>query len=216
MFDKLVTRGRGGWCYEMNGVFGWALREIGFDVTRLVAGVMREHMGDQQMGNHLCLLVKLDQDYLADVGFGSALEQPIPLQAGEHDSVPFRVALTRTDDGYWRYSERAFGDPFSFDFRAAPADEGLLASKCEWQGTHPDSNFIANLVVQMRQGARHMTLRGKVLTEANAEGLSRTTLESAEELVAVLESVFNMDVPEAASLWPKICARHAQLFEGQA
>ena len=29
-FDKLVTARRGGWCYEMNGLLGWALNEIGF------------------------------------------------------------------------------------------------------------------------------------------------------------------------------------------
>ena len=29
-FDKIVERGRGGWCYEQNGLFGWALSEIGF------------------------------------------------------------------------------------------------------------------------------------------------------------------------------------------
>jgi N-hydroxyarylamine O-acetyltransferase len=212
MFDKLVVRGRGGWCYEMNGVFGWALQEIGFDVTRLAGGVMREQMGDRQIGNHLCLLVRLEQDYLADVGFGSALAQPIPLQPGEHDSAPFDVGISRVDDDYWRYSERAFGDPFSFDFRAEPADETLLAAKCEWQGAHPDSNFIANLVAQKRQGARHLTLRGKVLTEIGADGVKRTTLGSAEELVSVLKSDFNVDVPEAAALWPKICARHAELF----
>lgn len=40
-FDKIVTGGRGGWCYEMNGLFGWMLEAIGFSVTRLAAGVMR-------------------------------------------------------------------------------------------------------------------------------------------------------------------------------
>src|SRR5262245_34213020 len=68
-FDKIVTRRRGGWCYEQNGVLGWALQEMGFDVQRLSAGVMREKLGDAQLGNHLCVLVMLDQPYLADVGF---------------------------------------------------------------------------------------------------------------------------------------------------
>jgi N-hydroxyarylamine O-acetyltransferase len=212
MFDKLVVRGRGGWCYEMNGVLGWALREIGFDVVRLAGGVMRERMGDRQIGNHLCLLVRLEQDYLADVGLGSALVQPIPLRAAEHDSAPFDVGLSRVDGEYWRYSERAYGDTFSFDFRAEPADETLLAAKCEWLGTHPDSNFIANLVAQKRQGARHVTLRGKVVTEISADGVKRATVQSADELISVLKGVFGLDVPEAAALWPKICARHAKLF----
>ena len=39
IFAKLVTRKRGGWCYEMNGLLGWSLEQIGFDVTYLSGGV---------------------------------------------------------------------------------------------------------------------------------------------------------------------------------
>ena len=34
-YEKIVGEKRGGWCYEMNGTFGWALKEAGFKVTRL-------------------------------------------------------------------------------------------------------------------------------------------------------------------------------------
>ena len=60
-YEKIVCRRRGGWCYEMNGVMEWALKEIGFEVMRVSAGVMRIQAGDAQLGNHLCLLVRLDQ-----------------------------------------------------------------------------------------------------------------------------------------------------------
>ena len=45
-YHKIVTLGRGGWCYEMNGVMGWALEEIGFDIMRISAGVNRNERGD--------------------------------------------------------------------------------------------------------------------------------------------------------------------------
>jgi len=57
-YDKIVRRRRGGGCYEMNCVMGWALKEIGFDVMRMSAGVMRERAGNAQLGNHLCLLMR--------------------------------------------------------------------------------------------------------------------------------------------------------------
>jgi N-hydroxyarylamine O-acetyltransferase len=50
-YEKIVSRRRGGWCYEMNGIMEWALKQIGFDVVRMCAGVMREHHGDAQLGN---------------------------------------------------------------------------------------------------------------------------------------------------------------------
>ena len=42
-FEKIVAGRRGGWCYEMNGLLCWALREIGFEVTRMVGGVGRRY-----------------------------------------------------------------------------------------------------------------------------------------------------------------------------
>jgi N-hydroxyarylamine O-acetyltransferase len=128
-YDKIVCRRRGGWCYEMNGVMGWALKEIGFEVMRMSAGVMRVQAGDAQLGNHLCLLVRLDQPYLVDVGFGGSLAEPLPLVASEREDRPYHLGLSELGDSYWRFAEIAHGDDdvFSFDFRAVPADEALLA-----------------------------------------------------------------------------------------
>src|SRR5262245_33175107 len=58
-YAKIVERGRGGWCYEMNGLLGWALGEFGFRVTRATGAVMREVRGDAVVGNHLVLRVEL-------------------------------------------------------------------------------------------------------------------------------------------------------------
>ena len=79
-YNKIVCQRRGGWCYEMNGVMGWALKQIGFEVMRMSAGVMRVRAGDAGLGNHLCLLVYLDERYLVDVGFGGSLAEPLPLK----------------------------------------------------------------------------------------------------------------------------------------
>ena len=57
IFEKIVSRHRGGWCYEMNGLLGWALGELGFRVTRVAGAVMREAMVDAFIGNHLVLKV---------------------------------------------------------------------------------------------------------------------------------------------------------------
>ena len=72
-YEKIVTRQRGGWCYEQNGLFGWALSEIGFGVTRLSAAVMRAERGEIADGNHLTLVGLLlggtGQDNAAGSGF---------------------------------------------------------------------------------------------------------------------------------------------------
>jgi N-hydroxyarylamine O-acetyltransferase len=213
-YDKIVRRRRGGWCYEMNGILNWALQEIGFDVMRLSAGVMRESIGDAQLGNHLCLLVRLDEPWLVDVGFGGSLTEPMPLRAAVFEDRPYRLGLSETSDGYWRFSEAApADDAFTFDFRIAPADESLFATKCRYLQTDASSPFVQNLVVQRRSGDTHLSLRGRMLAIIRSTGTEKRLLNSPDELLAILRERFDLDVPEAASLWPAICTRHDALFK---
>lgn len=213
IFDKLVTRRRGGWCYEQNGLFGRVLTELGYDVRRISAGVMRQLHGQVAMGNHLALLVMLeDRPWLVDVGFGGIQDAPLPIETGEQSHPPYRVSL-REVDGYWRFEERyGDGDPFSYDFTTTPADEALFTQRCSDLQTMPDSPFVQNLVVQQRHGDRHLNLRGRVLIERGPEGETRNLLQNAEALVEQLDQRFGLQVPEAARLWNAICARHAALF----
>lgn len=213
-FAKLVERRRGGWCYEHNGVVGAALAAIGFDVVRLSAGVMRHVRGQAAMGSHLCLFV--DGKWLVDAGFGSWIRAPLPLEAGNWVHAPLPVSLGRTDDGMWRVSVALGSGAMSYDFHAVAADEDELSRQCHWQANDPASVFVQNLTVQRRNGERFTMLRGKVLSELSMEGETQRDLGSASELVACLRDVFGLDTPEAAALWPAICARHDGLFGGQA
>lgn len=75
-YDKIVNAGRGGCCYEQNGLFGWALSQIGFDVQRIAASVMRASRGAVSRASHPALLVSLphaDARWLVDVGFDGIL-----------------------------------------------------------------------------------------------------------------------------------------------
>ena len=211
-YEEIVTRGKGGWCYEMNAVFGWALSEIGFEVLRLGAGVRREALGDEAMGNHLALLVRLERDYLADVGFGSSQVHAIALAEGVSDHAPVRMALARTDDGYWRLHEGGPGATFSYDFRAEPAEEALLAERHKWQITDPNSIFCKTLSAKIRRGTTYYMLRGRMLETQMPGRSTQQVMDTPEELSAVLDDVFGLEEPELETLWPKICARHQQLF----
>jgi len=214
-YEKIVDRGRGGWCYEQNGLFGWVLGELGFEVTRVAASVMRQSRGDVSYANHLCLLVKIpdgDTEYLVDVGFGGSMIQPIELAEAEYNQAPFRLGLRKIEDGYWRFWEDIGNGEFTFDFVPEPADEAALTDKCALLQSDPSSNFVLNLVAQIRQPKQHKTLRGRVLSVATTRGIESNVLESADELVSVLEEEFSLCVPEVADLWPKIMARHEDLF----
>lgn len=216
-FRKIVEQQRGGWCYEQNGLLGWALSEIGFHVTRLAASVMRNPEDDQTAANHLCLLVtcpgEAQLQYLVDVGFGGSMFKPLLLTEGKYNQPPFELGLKQLDDGYWHFSEDLGNAVFGFDFLADHADEQALADRSDFLQNDPSSNFVLNLVAQKRVIDRHTTLRGRVIRRASKDVVKTETIESSEALVRVLFDEFDLDLPEAADLWPRIVARHKQLFK---
>ena len=212
-FDKIVTRRRGGWCYEMNGVLGWALSEIGFKVTRMMAGVRREQDGDIAISNHLILRVDLeDGPWMADVGFGDGPVDSYPIVAGPIQGGLFAYRLEEMEGGWWRLHNHPAGGAPSFDFQIAPADEAAMADRCVWLQSDPASGFVQNAVVQRHQPDRLLMMRGRTLRILTVGGATDRLITNADDYVATLKADFALDLPEAASLWPAIAARHQALF----
>jgi N-hydroxyarylamine O-acetyltransferase len=213
IYEKIVGRHRGGWCYEMNGLFGWALGELGFSVTRVAGAVMRVATGNAMIGNHLVLKVELDEGlYLADVGFGDGPLEPFRIVAGPFESAGFTFGLDAVDDTWWRLRNHPLGGAPSFDFSLNRADEALLAERCEQLQTAEWSPFVQNLVCQRHTPDGLTILRGRTVRLVKPTTSSDWLLNSDEELVRFLDEAFELRLPEAASLWPRICARHDALF----
>jgi N-hydroxyarylamine O-acetyltransferase len=212
IFEKIVHRRRGGWCYEMNGLLGWALGEIGFEVIRMTGAVTRKARGDETLGNHLVLNVKLDGSYLADVGLGNGLVEPIPIRPERFVQGHREFRLEILDDGFWRFHNFAGAIPTDFDFALAPADETLLQKSCDSLQADPESMFRQNLICErLRPDGTHMLLGRALFFFSEAEP-TRTILNSAEELSEALLNVFGLDDPELRDLWPGVAARHEVLF----
>lgn len=102
LFAKMVTAKRGGYCFELNGLFSLLLEEFGFSVTRLIARV-RYGSKPPYPRSHQVLMVKIaDEPWLVDVGFGgNGLLEPIPLEAGARArqfSEEFRLTALESDE----------------------------------------------------------------------------------------------------------------------
>jgi N-hydroxyarylamine O-acetyltransferase len=208
-FEKLVVRRRGGWCYEMNGLLGWALAEIGFNVTRLASGVFRSVSGEASVGNHLVIRVELGgETVLADVGLGDGPLTPYVVRQGPFLAAGWPCRLEQLEDGWWRLHNRPGARPPDFDFHLERRDEAVLAEKCAFLQSDPESIFVQNLICQRFTPDGHVQLLGKVLTKRRLDGASDLELASAAELTDVLRADFDIDEPAAAGLWPAICARH--------
>ena len=88
IYEKVVVRQRGGFCYELNGIFSWLLSQIGFSVTRASGRVyLPEEDKFTPEFDHMVLLVDLKKTYLLDVGFGDAFRRPIALPDGNSEDI---------------------------------------------------------------------------------------------------------------------------------
>src|SRR5271169_1958548 len=87
LYDKIVVRRRGGFCYELNGLFCELLTAMGFQVQMLSARVCRAAGGFGPEFDHMLLKVELEEPWLADVGFGESFIHPIAFRAGGGDEV---------------------------------------------------------------------------------------------------------------------------------
>jgi N-hydroxyarylamine O-acetyltransferase len=213
IYPKLVSAQRGGWCYEMNGLLGWALQRIGFRITRVAGAVMRESLGDDMQGNHLVLWAQLKKTYIADVGLGDGLLEPIPVVAGEYRQGHFVYSLEQIDNGWWRFRNHPQGGAPSFDFQLKPASTMQLVDKCKWLQSAPESMFVQNALCLRLIGDRYAVLRGRSFKYMGGdEPDGKMIIDNAAEYRDALHSVFGLRFENVDELWARVCRRHEQLL----
>jgi N-hydroxyarylamine O-acetyltransferase len=198
----------------MNGLLGWALSEIGFPVVRLASGVMRSAMGKDALGNHLVLLVQGESGpVLADVGLGNGPIEPYDITPGPFTQAGHEFGLDQIGDGWWRLRNREGAMPPDFDFHLDLADEALLSGMCHSLQTDPQSIFVQNLICQrFVDGGGHLQLLGRTLRRTTDGPPEERLIESEDDLLEVLALEFGIDEPAARDVWPRVCARHQELF----
>jgi N-hydroxyarylamine O-acetyltransferase len=214
-FEKLVVRERGGWCYEMNGLFAWALEALGFTVRLVTGAVGREQHGDAVEGNHLVVLVDQGELVLADVGFGDGPLDPLPLVEGIHRSGAFEFRLEQSGERWILHNHEHGGAP-SFDFTLKPAPLESFAKKCLELQTSPTSGFVQKTVCQRYDGDVMWTLRGAVVRRVDGGGVTERVITDRTDYDTVLRDRFGLAIPEVDQLWPVVWRRHVEWQQSMA
>lgn len=203
IFEKIVEGGRGGWCYEMNGLFAWALRELGFTVD--LAGAAVGRVREKSLMNHLALIVRLDQPYLADVGFGNGMLVPTPLRVGKFNDGRFDFRLTHEGD-WWRFhNHRHNGSTYDFTERAY--DYSAFEHKARMLATTAESPFVQNLVVARLTEDGMVFLTNAALQRFSGTEIAEETAPNARELARILHDYFDLDVENIEALWNRVASQ---------
>ncbi|MBS0296107.1 MAG: arylamine N-acetyltransferase [Proteobacteria bacterium] len=205
---KLVSEGRGGYCYEHNGLFAAVLEAIGFRVVPLGARVVWGQPADRiTPRTHEALFVELDGEaWLCDVGFGrEAMSAPLRLNTDEPQ---------RTPHGTYRVTPN--GHELLIELQT-PLDERLpmyllslepqadidLELSNWWVATHPSSPFVQSLrVARLLEDGGRIGLLNREFTMRGPDGSLETTVLAPGEVAGVLSNRFDLPFAWSPELEP--------------
>jgi N-hydroxyarylamine O-acetyltransferase len=200
--NKLIHHARGGYCFELNGMFLTALQAISFEVRALLA---RVHLVDPPTGRgHQLILVTIQgRQWIADVGFGGpGLRAPIPFELNRVaiqdgltfrlvEAEPFGIMLQTLTNAEWQ-------NLYSFDLgHVFPGD---IAYGNHFTSTHPNSFFTFARVAALPTPTGRVSLFNQTLRMVSPDGEHVQELGEGRQYLDALKTHFGieLDVPYEA------------------
>ena len=190
LFGKVVERNRGGFCYELNGLFCWLLREIGYEVEMLSARVFG---GEGEPGPEFDhMLLRVDRDYIADVGFGDSFTEPLRFSEGVQDQATGKYRIVESAGRLEMQRDRGEGWIPQYDFTETPREMEEYVPMCIQQQT--DSIFTRKKVCTKATSSGRITFSDGRLIESRDGDRRERGINSAEELRGVFSEVFGFEL----------------------
>jgi N-hydroxyarylamine O-acetyltransferase len=194
LFRKIVSRRRGGFCYELNGLFAALLRGLGFEVAMLSAQVANDDGGFSRDFDHMTLLVSLGERWLVDVGFGDSFIEPLLLD--ERGPQMQRDSAYRIDvDADWLIMERADKSGEwkpQYRFTLKPFQYADYAEMCTYHQTSPLSHFTKGRICSRLTPQGRISLSDMRLITSEAGERREHTAASQEEYEELLSEYFGV------------------------
>jgi len=202
LYEKIVERERGGYCFELNGLFTALLDALGYEVHRAAAMIVPDDGEHSTPANHHAIVVSLDRRCVVDVGTGCPrMRRPTPLDGEETpaDGAGVRWRVAENDrpryglTAAYRVGEGDWQSRYVFD--PTPRDLSYFRAACDYLASAPESPFTGGVTVQLgaEDGWRELT-RGTFARVRRGERTERAVPEA--EWHDVLEREFGLSVPE--------------------
>jgi N-hydroxyarylamine O-acetyltransferase len=201
IYQKIVVRRRGGFCYELNGLFGQLLAELGFRVRMLSSRVRREDGGFGPEFDHMLLKVELEEPWLVDVGFGDSFVDPIVFKSGGADQVNGHRYVVLPARGEWELlREDQKGTVSLYAFRDVPHQLSEYAAMCNFHQTSPESHFTKSWICSRATPEGRVTIANMRLIVTAGSQREETQLETEGDLRRCLRELMGVELDESASL----------------
>jgi N-hydroxyarylamine O-acetyltransferase len=206
LWGKIVVQKRGGFCYELNGLFAWLLKQLGFEVTSLNARVYNRQ-GELGIDfDHLALLVQIPDHtgrWLVDVGFGDSFNEPLTFEERDEQIQGLRsYRLEQVPNGFVTWQKNYDGKwerQYFFDLEPHKFPEEY-ASACLYHQTSPDSSFTTGSIISRATPDGRVSLEdGRLILTQNGKRSERRIV-NVDEYQTLLKLYFGITLQEAGSL----------------
>jgi N-hydroxyarylamine O-acetyltransferase len=192
LVDKIVDRRRGGFCYELNGLFAGLLRALGFPVAVLAARTYTPEGTLSHPFDHALLRVDLDDRYLVDVGFGAHSSYPLRLDWPEAQPDPGGGFLV-VDGPDGDVDVVRDGEP-QYRAEARPRQLADFGPTCWWQQTSPDSHFTQSITCSRLTPQGRVTVSGNRLITTVAGERTETALPGDDDVREAYRTHFGFEL----------------------
>jgi len=192
--EKIVHQNRGGYCYEVNGIFAMALSSLGIPYQFVAARPM--FYPARRPRTHMAVVVKVNgEEWLCDLGFGSyGIRAPMKLNLLDvevkQDFDTF--LLNKANDREYLLKalvEGEWSNQYSFDLSHQEWIDFVPANY--FNSTHPDTIFVKSLLVVLQNQTGRKILFGDSL-KVVSNGKSEKQTIAPEDVASVLSSVFGL------------------------
>ena len=194
VYEKVINNGRGGFCYELNGLFHNLLKSLGFNAKLVSARVSRPDGSYGPEFDHLAIVVSLNyKKYLADVGFGRFAFSPILIPHGINESVEesdYRIDR-QGDDTFLvsRLDNRVLLPEYLFTQKERHLPD--FQEMCTHHQTSSESNFTKGKVISILTDNGRKTLTDTQLKYAGTNGTEASNFDP-EDFEMYLEQEFGI------------------------
>lgn len=201
IYDKIVTRRRGGFCYELNGLFGELLTAMGFSVQMLSARVRREDGGFGPEFDHMLLKVELEEPWLVDVGFGDSFVEPIVFRAGGADQVNgHRYIVSAVGEEWQLLREDEKGEVPLYAFRDVPHGLNDYEGMCRFHQSSPESHFTKSWICSRALPEGRTTLANMRLIVTRGGSRKEIQLSTPGDVRRCLREFLGIEFDESVEL----------------
>ncbi|MBK9333606.1 MAG: arylamine N-acetyltransferase [Ignavibacteria bacterium] len=198
LFKKILIEKRGGYCYELNGMFYLLLKELGFKVKMISARVSDGKGGWGPEYDHMALIVyfkKEEKTYLADAGFGDNFMCPLLFESEliQKDDAGF-FKITKADDDEYILMNSADGIDFTegYKFKTVERQWNDFEEMNEYQQTSEKSHFTKNRICSIATPDGRISLSNTKLTLTKSGEKKITELNDEMEFDKLLSEYFRI------------------------